>query len=54
MKKEEILFLDQLVKSLVEAEKNLEITYRRKDFENFNKTKKVMFSIQKEISEIIK
>lgn len=54
MKKEEILFLDQLIKSLEEAEKNLEKTYEKRDYENFNKSKKIMFRIQDEISNMLK
>jgi len=54
MKNEEILFLNQLIKSLEEAEKNLEKTYEKRDYENFNKSKKIMLRIQAEISEILK
>lgn len=54
MEKEEILFLDQLVKSLDEAEKKLEKAYEKKDYENFNKTKKIMLRIQNEISNMLK
>jgi hypothetical protein len=54
MKNEEILFLRQLVKSLEEAEKNLESNYEKGDYENFNKSKKIMLRIQKEISNIVK
>jgi len=53
MKKEEILFLDQLVKSLEEAEKSFEEAYKKKDFESFNRTKRIMFRIQREISGIL-
>jgi len=54
MKKEEILFLSQLIKSLEEAEKNLENSYSKRDYNNFNKSKKIMLKIQKEISDMIK
>jgi len=54
MNKEDILFLSQLIKSLEEAAKNLEANYKQKDYESFNKSKKIMLKIQKEISEIIK
>lgn len=54
MKREEILFLSQLVKSLVEAERNLEKTYEKRNYTDFNKSKKIMLEIQKEISNIIK
>lgn len=54
MKKEEILFLRQLIKSLEEAEKNLEKSYEKRSIDSFNKAKKIMLRIQTEISEIIK
>lgn len=52
--RENIVFLDQLVKSLEEAELSLEEAYDKKDYENFNKSKKFIFQIQKKISEILK
>ena len=54
MKKEEMQFLNQLVKSLEDAEKNLRTSYEKKDYEKFNQSKKIMLKIQKEISDIIK
>jgi len=54
MKKEESLFLNQLVNSLEEASEKLGKYYEKRDSENFNKSKKIMLKIQKEISEIIK
>ncbi len=54
MKTEEIQFLNQLIMSLEEAGANLEKAYTKKDYENFNKSKKIMLRIQKEISDIIK
>jgi len=54
MKKEDILFLSQLTKSLEEAERSLERAYEKRDIENFNKSKKIMLRIQTEISEIVK
>ena len=54
MKKEEILFLNQLIASLEEAERNLESSYAKKDFERFNKAKKIMLRIQNEILGIVK
>jgi len=54
MEKKEVLFLNQLIRSLEEAEKNLEKTYEKRDYENFNKSKKIMLRIQAEISEILK
>ena len=54
MDKENISFLSQLIKSLEEAESNLEKAYKKGDIENFNKSKRIMLRIQKEISDIIK
>ena len=54
MKKEEILFLNQMIKSLEESEEKLEESYKKRNYEDFNKTKKVMLRIQEEISKIIK
>lgn len=54
MKKEDIPFLKQLVKSLEEAESKLENTYEKKNYEEFNKSKKFMLKIQRQISEVIK
>lgn len=54
MNKEEIQFLNQLVKSLEDAEKNFRKSYEKKDYDKFNQSKKIMLRIQKEISEIIK
>lgn len=53
MKKEDNLFLNQLINSLEEASKKLEKAYEKKDYDNFDKSKKIMLKIQKEISEII-
>jgi hypothetical protein len=54
MKRDEILFLNQLAKSLEESEEKLEESYKKREYENFNKTKKIMLKIQNEISKIIK
>jgi uncharacterized ferredoxin-like protein len=54
VKKEESLFLNQLVNSLEEASEKLAKYYDKRDADNFNKSKKIMLKIQKEISEIIK
>jgi hypothetical protein len=54
MKREEILFLNQLIKSLAEAEEKFEFSYEKRDSENFNKSKKVMLLLQEEIANIIK
>ncbi len=54
MKRDEVLFLSQLVKSLEEAEKRLETAYKKREYENFNQSKKIMLKMQEEISKIIK
>ena len=51
--KEEILFLDHLIKSLKESEVKLKEYYEKKDHKNFNNIKKFMLTIQKKISEVI-
>jgi hypothetical protein len=54
MNKEDMQFLNQLVNSLEDAEKNLKKGYEKRDSDKFNQSKKIMLKIQKEISEIIK
>ena len=54
MEKEDIEFLNQLVKSLEEAEPKLEEAYKNKDYETFNKLKKFILNIQKKIFEVVK
>ncbi len=44
--------LNHLIKSLEENLSELERAYNEKDFESFNKTKKVMIHLQKKISEV--
>lgn len=53
VKKEEIVFLNQLVKSLEEGELKLEEAHEKKNHEDFNKMKKFMMEIQKQISEVV-
>ena len=53
-KEEDILFLNQLVKTLEEVELKLTDSYNKKDYENFNKSKKLILSVQRKISEIVK
>jgi len=54
MRKEEIVFLKQIVEASEEAILNLEESYNKKDYENFDRTKKMMLEIQKKISEVAK
>jgi len=51
--REDIAFLNQLSNTLEESELKLEEAYDKKDYESFNRIKKMMLQIQKKISEII-
>ena len=53
MKKEDIMFLNQLVNTLEEAELKLEEDYNEKNYESFNNVKKLIIQIQKEISGVL-
>jgi len=53
IKKEDVSFLSQLIKSLEEAGIKLEESYNSKDYDSFNKSKRLMLQIQKQISERI-
>ena len=48
---ENMSFLSQLIKALEEAGLKLEEFYEKKDYKNFDKTKKLILQIQKKISE---
>jgi hypothetical protein len=52
--KEEISFLNHLIKSLEESGLKLEEYYIKKDYEKFKNIKKFMLEMQKKISEIVK
>ena len=54
MKSGEIVFLNQLVSSLTDAGEQLEKASAKEDYEAFNKAKRIILMIQKEISELIK
>ena len=54
MKRDDITFLNQLIKALEEAELKLEEAQDKKDYESFNKAKKMMLQIQNKISDITK
>ncbi len=54
IKEEDIIFLNQLVESLEEAELKLEKSYSERNYENFDKSKKIILQIQRKISETIK
>ena len=53
IKKEDLMFLNQLVKTLEEAELKLEEAYDEKNYEDFNNVKKLMINVQKKISEVL-
>ena len=53
MKRDDIPFLNQLVKSLGDAGTRLEKAHIKKDAEEFNKVKRFMLQIQKQISDIL-
>tara|TARA_Y100000296_G_C5091688_1_gene215176 strand:- start:548 stop:736 length:189 start_codon:yes stop_codon:yes gene_type:complete len=52
--KENISFLNHLIKSLEESGLKLEEYYVKKDHKNFKKIKNFMLKIQKKISEIVR
>lgn len=54
MKKENVVFLNKLIKTLQENSLQLEKAYKNKDTENFNKIKNSMAEIQKQIDSILK
>jgi len=51
MKNNDLVFVNQLVTSLEEAQVKLEEAYAKKDYESFEKIKKFMKEIQKKIEE---
>jgi|GEM_PF-1400469 len=51
MKDNNLVFVNQLVTSLEEAQVKLEEAYAKKDYENFEKIKKFMKEIQEKIEE---
>jgi len=53
IKKEDIMFLNQLVHTLEEAELKLEESYNEKNYENFNNMKKLIMEIQNKISGVL-
>jgi hypothetical protein len=54
MKKEDSVFLNKLTASLEEAGRNLEQAYNKKNYEEFDKFKKIMLKLQNEIFNIVK
>ena len=53
MKRDDISFLNQLVKSLEDAEIKLEKAYKEGDADDFNESKSFMLKIQKQIKSIL-
>lgn len=53
VKKEDVPFLNQLIRSLEEAELKIEEAYMKKHDERFNKAKGIAMEIQEKISEVI-
>lgn len=53
MEKEDLSFLNQLVSSMEKSEEKLEEAYKKGNSEEFNKAKKFMLQIQKQISEVL-
>lgn len=54
MKKEEVEYLSQIVKTLETVVPQLEQSYKNKDSENFNKIKKFILQAQRKIKEVTK
>ena len=52
MKREEEIFIRQVIKSLRDSAENIDNYYRKNDSANFNKTKKLILSIQEKILEL--
>jgi hypothetical protein len=54
MKKGDISFLSQLIKSLEDAESKLKKAYEKKDSDDFNEVKSFMLRVQRQIAGILK
>ncbi len=50
MKKEEAVFLNQLVNALEEAVEKLEISYEKKDVDRYNGIKRFIVQVQEKMS----
>ncbi len=53
MKKEGVILLEQMIKSLEEANDILDEAFQKNDAQKFNSAKKLILQIQNKISEII-
>jgi len=54
MEEEDVLFLIQIISSIEDASKKLEKAHKMKDYDEFNKVKKIISELQEKISEVIK
>jgi hypothetical protein len=54
MKKEEIIFFNQLIVSLEDEVLSLEESYEKKKYKDFNKSKKFIIEMQKKVLEVMK
>jgi hypothetical protein len=54
LSREEIALINQLMDSLVESLNKLEEYYNKRDYDNFNNLRNLMFSISKKISNSLK
>tara|TARA_Y100000310_G_C20319671_1_gene640129 strand:+ start:417 stop:608 length:192 start_codon:yes stop_codon:yes gene_type:complete len=54
LSREQIVLLNQLITSLEQAEPKLEEYYKKKDYENFNNSRKLIESVINKISEVLK
>ncbi len=53
MKRDDLDFIDQLVRSLEDSEMKLEEAYKTGDSETFNSTKKLMLNIQSQLKGVL-
>jgi exonuclease VII small subunit len=54
MRKEEIEYIIQIVKTLEEVIPRLETAYNKKDAETFNRIKKFILQAQRKVQEVVK
>lgn len=54
MKKEDVIFLNQFINSLIETQSKIEKANISNNIEEFNKLKKIMLNLQKEIDNLLK
>ncbi|MFH1787520.1 MAG: hypothetical protein ABH811_01905 [archaeon] len=52
-RKEELIFINQLIKALEEAEPRLEEAYEKKDYELLNQLRKFILQAQNKIDEVV-